>query len=179
MTAKDIKRLLYKRYKDKRQWVCFDEFRLGTGYAENSNQLISVIEWKRNHPKYVDEVPEEIDNPMQSIDFFSMNMYKTKKYLRIAHEIKVSKSDYLKEIQFPEKRQQAMKYCNQFYFVVPKGMVVVDDKFPKDCGLMYADENGIRIVRKAITWDSKEPNWGLVASICRRVTKREIEQNAF
>jgi hypothetical protein len=45
----------------------------------------------------------------------------------VGHEVKVSRSDYRRELLKPTKRRRAVKRCNQFFFVVPKGLLTKEE----------------------------------------------------
>jgi len=42
---------------------------------------------------------------------------------RICSEVKMSRADYLCELKHPLKRRLEMRYSNEFYFVVPGGIL--------------------------------------------------------
>lgn len=113
---------------------------------------------------------ESIDN-RRRMDGFAMSMHPNKNLKRIGFEIKVTRMDFLREMNGDsEKRMPAMSLTNEFYYVVPKGMVKVDE-IPKDCGLMeyhpYPDDF-VKIVKRAQVRDSQPPTWEFVASLLRR-----------
>ena len=56
---------------------------------------------------------------------------------RICYEVKVSRADYFGELRHPLKRRIGMRYSNEFYFVVPGGMLSPDE-VPAECGLIEA-----------------------------------------
>jgi hypothetical protein len=174
--ASDIKELLHKRYADKRQWVCFEELRLGTCYVMDYRHKIDTHRRATEHPNSptYNNLPDTIYNPQQSIDFYAMNMYNSNDLLKIAFEIKTSRADFLNEIKLPVKRQQAMSVSNQFYFVIPKDMAKIEE-IPDDCGLMYAYNHIVKIVKQAPTRVIDDATWVFVASICRRIAKKEKE----
>ena len=155
MTTKDILAFLEDYYSDARQFAFFKELRIGTGYRK----------YNRKSGIY------EEDNPEQRIDAWIINCYESKKFEKIAFEIKVSRSDFLHEIKNPQKRKQAMKVCNLFYFVAPKGLIKVDE-VPDDCGLIEISESGRFNWTKKVPWrDTEPPSWKFIASLARRVTK--------
>lgn len=146
MTAQEILRIIKLEYLDKRQWAFFEELRVGTGF--------------RNVRKGI--------NPEQRIDAWVINCYPSKKFERIAFEIKVSRSDFLCEINNPEKRQQALVLSNKFYFAAPKGLIGLDE-VPEECGLVeFEDGKFCKWTKKAPWRDTDNPGWQFVASICRR-----------
>lgn len=59
---------------------------------------------------------------------------------RVGYEIKVSRSDFLSEMKKPEKYLEAMRYVNEFYYVVPEGLVQPSE-VPEGAGLIEASQD--------------------------------------
>ena len=144
ITTKDILAALRDKYRPP-EWVFFPELRFGTGY---DGMVMSRIDawviscWRSKH---------------------SVN------YLKIAFEIKVYRSDFLKEIKDPRKRKPAFLISNQYYFAAPKGMLMVGE-IPEGCGLMEIDTEGkVTTAHKAPTRKVDNPPWTFVASLGRRL----------
>lgn len=155
MTAKEITELLRRRYRPP-EWAFFSELRVGTGYSGYDYN--------------------QVKNPEQRLDGWALNCWPSKGLTSIAFEIKVSRSDFLSEVANPEKRQQAITHSNEFYFVVPAGLVAVDE-IPMECGLMVARGQGLRIVKKPTINKTPLLNWHFVASIARR--SGEVSQETY
>lgn len=49
------------------------------------------------------------------------------RYPRVGYEVKVSRGDLRRELLAPRKRALASKFCNAFYFAVPKGLLTDDE----------------------------------------------------
>jgi len=110
------------------------------------------------------------------IDVFEMAMHDSDDLRRIAYEIKVSRSDFLAEVKNPAKRSVAMMHSNQFFFVAPVGLIR-DYELPQDCGLIEVDDNGkCEIKSNATVRYAREPTWGFVAALCRRIGKLQDRQ---
>lgn len=45
------------------------------------------------------------------------------RYPRVGYEVKVSRSDYRRELLKPHKRRRAVEWCNAFYLAVPRGLL--------------------------------------------------------
>jgi len=54
----------------------------------------------------------------------------------IGFEIKTSLSDLKAELNNPSKRLAVSRFCTQFYFVLPFGLISAS-KIPKECGVIY------------------------------------------
>lgn len=81
----------------------------------------------------------------------------TKSYTKpciIGYEIKVSRGDFLQD----NKWHLYLQYCNEFYFVVPHGLVKKDE-LPDNVGLIYynPDTKALRTVKKALYRQIEKP----------------------
>ena len=124
-----------------REWVCFPELRLGSGYGGK---------WE------------------QRIDVFAMSCYPSHGLQSIAYEVKSSRSDFLRELKEPEKRRAAMDLSNMFYFAAPAGMIQTEE-LPLGCGLKEYRDGKVSTVCQATFRDRQSPEWRFVASLCRRI----------
>lgn len=82
------------------------------------------------------------------LDAYAVSKEAGKKHIRVAFEIKISRSDFLSELEKPTKRDFAYSVSNEFYFVAPKD-VVKENEVPEDAGLLYATENSLTLQKKA------------------------------
>lgn len=164
-----IKTLLRLRHSDAFQWAFFDEFIPGIGSSSfNGTRL----------------------------DAWAMNVFPSSGYTTIAYEIKVSRGDFLRELKDPNKRQWAMTFTDEFYFVAPRHLISPKE-LPEGCGLVevsrvekqYGYEvNGqqynIRARVKPLKssdytrWDrdrdrAERPTWALLAAVARRSCRAE------
>jgi hypothetical protein len=92
------------------EWLFLRELRVGTGRRNSS---------------------------AQRLDAFALNCLPHLGMKRICYEVKTSRADYLCELRQPLKRRIGMRYSNEFYFVVPGGMLSVNE-VPPECGLIEA-----------------------------------------
>ena len=81
----------------------------------------------------------------------------TKSYTKpniIGYEIKVSRNDFLQD----NKWHLYLQYCNEFFFVVPTGLVKKEE-LPENVGLIYynPDTKTLRTVKKALWRKIEEP----------------------
>lgn len=90
------------------------------------------------------------------IDAFAMRFWGSNAgRIRVAYEVKVSRSDFLAELRKPAKRQLGMALSHEFYFAVPKGLVSVEE-VPADCGLVEMAGTRSKVARKA---PRRVPRW--------------------
>lgn len=114
MTSGRIVKLLENRHSGS-EWAFLSELRTCTGHKQN--------------PTY--------------IDCYAAGLWeKTRGF--ISYEIKVSRSDFLKDIQeFNVKQADAIANSTQFYYVCPQRLIDPSE-VPEICGLMWADSGGIK-----------------------------------
>lgn len=107
----------------------------------------------------------------QRIDYFAMACWPSDRCERIAYEIKVTRSDFLRELKEPRKRKCALLYSNRFYFVTPAGLLRPEE-IPPECGLAELHRREGRPVFEypvAAPWrDTPPPSWRFFASAVRR-----------
>ncbi len=75
---------------------------------------------------------------MQSrwIDAVVFQLWDSKGLTRSAFEIKVSRQDFIRELNNPAKHQWCLEYFHQFWFVGPKDIIQLEE-LPKYAGWMY------------------------------------------
>ena len=121
MKAEVIEAVLAERYKG-RGWACFFQFMPMTSFESVLNKIdLVAVGLWRKHDKI------------------------------IAFEIKVERSDFLKDLkEFKKKHRFALRISDEFYYVCPWGLI--DKKeVPEDAGLMYVNKvNMIKIVKPAL-----------------------------
>jgi hypothetical protein len=145
-TADDIYRALRIKYSDTKHWIYLEELRIGTGYGKSAEQ---------------------------SFDAWVMSAYPSDSMVKIAFEVKVSRSDFIKEIKKPLKRRWALRYSNKFYFAAPEGMIKPEE-LPLECGLMELHGDFMNTKVDAPWRESFPPSWGMIASIARRTVQKDM-----
>jgi hypothetical protein len=167
MTARDIVLLLAERHSGS-EWAFAAEVPTATGFL----------------------TPMSEQNPLKGlrrIDAFAMNLWPSKKYKRIAYEIKVARSDWLAECQTWEKHAQAYLLAHEMYVVAPPGVVRDEDlhlygtagQTAQHCGLIEATPGGLVVRRKAIPGDAWPMPEAFVASLLRHVVKTAEDVKAW
>src|SRR5580765_8013259 len=97
------------------------EFRAGTGFSTDSNRYL---------------------------DAWVIGCFPSSGLVRTGIEIKVSRSDFLREIKNPMKRDSALRLCNEFYFATPTGLIF-ENELPDECGLIEVEGFSATIRHKA------------------------------
>ena len=151
MDAAAIVAALRRRYRAP-EWAFFAELRSGTGY--------DYARWLKER-----QVNKSVE---KRLDAWAFHLWPSGGYQPTGFEIKVSRSDFLRELARPDKTARYMELCQFFYYVTPSGMVLPDE-VPEKAGLIWVNERGCRMKKKAPNRGTPEPEWDFFAAICRRV----------
>lgn len=145
LTASDIQHRLLARYRAP-EWASFVELRDATGFAHQ-----------------------------RAIDFFAVNTYPSKGLLTLAAEVKVSRHDFHRELDSPDKRARFMEQVNEFYFAAPRGLIQLEE-LPAGVGLIETRGDGVAVTRRAEQRPDNRPNHLLWVSLLRRsIQERDDE----
>jgi len=144
MTSKEIHTALRALFANRGDnSVYLEEFRAGTGYAPGSERYL---------------------------DAWVMGTYPSSGLIRTAIEIKVSRSDFNREMRKSIKRDSALRISNEYYFAAPAGLIKEDD-LPEEAGLIEVEDGVARIVVKAPYREGERASWIFVASLARRAER--------
>lgn len=151
-------------------------------YKINALEVKNILRKKYQMPEY--EIFFEVSsstgngNSTRYADAVAFNTFSSRGYKITGFEIKVNRSDLLKELKSPEKAEEIFKYCDEWYLVVANGILKENDEVPDNWGILEINEKSkIKVLKKS----KKNPNVILdrkfVASLLReknRPLKNEI-----
>lgn len=106
-------------------------------------------------------------------DAVVMNLWPSRGLLVEGFEIKVSRSDWRRELDNPEKAEAVAKYCDLWWVIAPKG-IVHEHEVPAMWGFKEVSEKGtIRTVKQAPRKDIVPLDRGFVAAMLRRASEAD------
>ncbi len=108
------------------------------------------------------------------IDFFAFNLWPSKRFLKVAYEIKVSRADFAREMADPLKRESAERLADECWFAMPVGLVKPDE-VPEGWGLIEMVSNGLRVKKRAKQRKVETLSMPFIASLARRSSDPEPE----
>lgn len=145
VTAADIKALLRKRY-PKGEWALAFEVADATG--GRGRRLADAV---------------------------AMNMWPSRGLAIHGFEIKVSKTDWKKELLSPEKAEAVSKYCDHWWIVAPQGIVREED-VPATWGYLEVRDGQILQVKAAPLREAEPVTKEFMAALFRRVGAIDEEE---
>jgi hypothetical protein len=110
-----------------------------------SHALICLIESMLSEPMFVNFPETKSLDGARRYDLLSLKVdadagEESERCLILGFEIKCSRGDFLNEVQSSKKYEHGMRHCDEFYFVVPKGLIRPEE-LPPEVGLieLYQD----------------------------------------
>ncbi|MBW2673476.1 MAG: hypothetical protein JRD89_08705 [Deltaproteobacteria bacterium] len=141
MDVVKMRKLLLRRF-DAPAWAVLFEVKSSTGYANGEPR---------------------------SADAVAISLWPSRGLAIHGVEIKVHRSDWLRELKKPNKSEAVQKHCDFWWIAAPKGVVEVDE-LPPTWGLLeVSGKRGLVAKRQAPELAAKPLDLGFVASLGRRM----------
>jgi hypothetical protein len=139
-----------------RAWVYAEEVRVSTGFGPAAG-------WAPGQPF---RFPGD-----QRIDAFALHTWPSKKYRRVAYEVKASRFDLKRELDQPHKCAAALALSNEFYLVAPTDVLIggITDNFPETWGVMSYHKGRITTIKRALWRDTPLPPYSFMLSLARNL----------
>lgn len=111
-------------------------------------------------------------------DALAVNLWSSRGHVVHGMEIKVTRSDWLRELKDPQKSDEIMTYCHLWSVVAPKG-IVREEELPPNWGLIEVSDKGVRQKVKRKAQRAKPLDANILIPILRRSKAPEIEAHAM
>lgn len=108
-------------------------------------------------------------------DAVAMNMYPSRGLEIHGFEIKVSRSDWLRELKNPEKSSTVQQYCDRWWIVAPKD-IIKPGELPPTWGHYDVTPGGIRQLVAAPKLDAIPTTRAFMAAMMRRASGVDEEE---
>lgn len=115
----------------------------------------------------------------RSADVVSMGIWPSRGLQLIGFEVKVSRSDWLRELKDPAKSAAVQKFCDRWYVAVANDDIVKDGELPSTWGLLVL--RGAKMVQKveAPTLKPEPLTRSFIASLLRCATENVVSKLAL
>ena len=123
---------------------------------------------------YLVEVRNEIGfaNRVRSADAMAMSLWPSRGLELHGFEIKVSRTDWQKELSQPEKAEEIARYCDRWWLVVGDAAIVREGELPPTWGLLAPKGDKLVVVRQAPPLTPQPWPRGFIASLLRAATEQ-------
>lgn len=115
----------------------------------------------------MEEVAPETGGGTRYADAIAVNLWRSRGHAIHGFEVKVSRSDWLRELKAPEKAEPVFRYCDHWFIVAPRG-VVKDGELPPTWGLFEVRASGLVAVKPAPKLEAQPITRAFFASMMRR-----------
>jgi hypothetical protein len=105
----------------------------------------------------------------RTADYVAMDLWPSKGLALHGHEIKVSRSDWLRELKEPEKAAEFIPYMNYWWLVASHPRIVRDGELPEGWGLMVMRGPLLVVATRAPRRDAKPLTPTRLAALLRAV----------
>ena len=102
------------------------------------------------------------------VDVLAMSVWPSRGLELIGAELKVSRTDWLRELKDPEKAEKFVKYCHRWYLITAND-AAKEQEIPPTWGWMVAGPKGLKTIKAAPELKPDLPDWLLLASIFRNI----------
>ncbi len=109
-------------------------------------------------------------------DAVAMGVWPSRGYDIVGIEVKVSRTDWLKELANPAKAEAVCRYCDLWWLVVSDKSIVKAGELPKTWGLMALDGDKLKVVSPATRLEPVQPSRGFVASLLRKAIEQNLDE---
>ena len=107
----------------------------------------------------------------RTADFVAMDLWPSGGLRLHGHEVKVSRSDWLRELKDPSKAAEFIPYMNCWWLAVSDQRIVRPGELPDDWGLMAMRGTDLAVVKSAPKRDAKPLTASRVAALLRAVAQ--------
>lgn len=114
----------------------------------------------------------------RTADAIAMSVWPSRGLHLYGFEVKVSRSDWLKELRTPEKADEICAFCDFWYVVIGDPWIVQQGELPPTWGLIVpASKEKLCIKKEAPKLESKPIDKFLLASILRNVAASTVHRS--
>lgn len=146
-----------------------------TSNRMNASQIVELLKVRYHLPEFalVTQVPDGTSvNKSRTCDAIAVGCWKSAGIKVHGFEIKVSRSDWRKEMQDRDKAAVFERHCHHWWIVAPKGIVQLDE-LPSTWGLIVASETKLTTAKPSDLRVAEPIDAAFLAGFLRRA----LDQN--
>lgn len=111
-------------------------------------------------------------------DALYVGFFASRGKLLVGHELKVSRADWLHELDDPSKAETWAKHCHAWYLVVPSASIVQPGELPHGWGLMVPStrtKTRMDVVVVADLHSDRQPSWEATHALVQRADSLRMD----
>lgn len=142
-----------------------------------SDDLMRCLRSRFGPPAYalLTEVPNATGfAKSRSADAVAMSLWPSRGIELHGFELKVSRSDWQRELADPSKAESICQFCDRWWLVVSDRSIVKDGELPPTWGLLAKNGDGLKIVTPAPQLSPQPITREFLAALLRRVSEQTV-----
>ena len=147
-----------------------------------TSQLEALVKAKFSMPEYatfLNVANGTGANANRFADVVSMSVWPSRGLRLHGMELKVSRSDWQKELGKPDKAESIFGFCDYWWLVIGDEKIVQTGELPEPWGLMIATGKGLKVFKEAPKLDPKPISRVFLAALLRRAKEQEADKEAL
>lgn len=132
------------------------------GTSQGASIRYVVAEHVRSHAGF---------DARRTADFMALDLWPSAGLVLHGVEVKVSRSDWLRELKHPAKAEEFKQYCDRWWLAVPDAGMVKREELPDGWGLMVVGRTGLRTSVNAPLLNPKPMPRTFLAAFARAIQK--------
>ncbi len=116
---------------------------------------------------------------VRTADALAMGLWPSRGLELHGFEIKVSRSDWRRELKAPEKAEEIARFCHRWWIVVSDEGIVADGELPPAWGLLAPRGGKLVTVQEAPLQEAQAPDHTFLAAILRNASEGSVPRAAF
>lgn len=146
-----------------------------------AHEIINALAAKYRAPEYafLTEVRNSVgfSSKVRTADAMAMSLWPSRGLYMTGFEVKVSRADWKKELEQPEKAEELARFCKMWFVACPD-KIIDKDEVPPGWGLIHVKgDGGLRYVKPAPEHPAAEPTWMFFASLMRDVAEHWVPKS--
>lgn len=143
--------------------------------------LRTLLRARYSAPEYalLEEVPDATGGrATRSADAIAMNLWPSRGLELLGFELKVSRSDWLRELKAPDKAEAVCRYCERWFLVAGPGVVKNFEEVPATWGILVAEGRRLVMKRDATKLEPQPVSRAFLAALLRRAHEMAVAPSA-
>lgn len=149
------------------------------GLVYNEGDMLQLIRAKFQEPEYavLYKVTDGTGSNYSRIcDAIAVNLWPSRGNAVHGFEVKVSRTDWTRELKNPAKADAIACYCDYWWIVAPEG-IVQDGELPPTWGLLCPFGRGLKIYAKAPKLNAQPLDKLFISAMLRRATEDMVPKS--
>ena len=141
--------------------------------SRTSEDMIALLRARYAAPEYafLPQVRSRTGygGPIRTADAMAMSLYPSRGLLLHGFEVKVSRSDWLRELKEPDKAEEMARHCDRWWIVVNDERVVAPGELPPTWGLLVPRRAALTVKVDAPPLEAAPMTRAFMAALMRNV----------